>query len=317
MVSLNRHFLSTTNDYHKCELDSLYWEITLSAMLEDPRSLCRGVLEKPDSFGNLLYDFLSNVIPMNRIHRLIEIGGGYGCLMRDFLRRNDALCATMIDLSPFLIGRQQETLQEFKVQFIEGDFFEMDDSALSNIDMAILNEVIGDFPTVCEIQRDMLLECPDPVDQLLGEVRRIYNSYQIALPVKERFTMNLGAIQALEKLCTARIPYIYISEHSCEACVPKQLMGLLELTPTGDPERISLYGHNEYTIRFSDLERVAASFGYSSLRGQYIDFIKPEIKDDVEFILRLGSSKIDRHEIIQQFIEDLIKYEYLVLSLPA
>jgi hypothetical protein len=163
----------------------------------------------------------------------------------------------------------------------------------------------------------MLFESPDPEDLLLGEVRRIFNSYQIVLPVKERFTMNLGAIQALEKLCSARVPYIYISEHSCEACVPKQLTGLLELTPAGDPERISLHGHNEYTIRFSDLERVAASFGYSSMRGQYIDFIKPEIKDDVEFILRLGSSKIDRHEIIRQFIEDLIKYEYLVLSLSA
>jgi hypothetical protein len=316
-VSPEKHFLSTTNGYHEHELDSLVWEITLSSMLEDPRSLCRGVLGKADSFGNLLYDYLATVIPMDRMRHLIEIGGGYGYLMRDFLRRNNTFCATMIDLSPFLLARQQETLREFEVQFIEGDFFGIDDSVLSSIDMAILNEVIGDFPTVCEIQRDMLFESPDPGDQLLGDVRRIYNSYQIALPVKERFTVNLGAIQALEKLCTARIPYIYISEHSCEACVPKQLTGLLELTPTGDPERIKLHGHNEYTIRFSDLERVAASFGYSSMRGQYIDFIKPEIKDDVEFILHLGSSKIDRHEIIRQFIEDLVKYEYLVLKLPV
>jgi hypothetical protein len=171
---LKEHFLNTTNDYHKHELDSLVWEITLSSMLEDPRSLCRGVLEKPDSFGNLLYDFLATVIPMNRILRLIEIGGGYGYLMRDFLRRNNTLRSTMIDLSPFLLARQQETLQEFEVQFIEGDFFEMDNSILSNIDLAILNEVIGDFPTVCEIQRDMLFECSDTVDPLLGEVRRIY-----------------------------------------------------------------------------------------------------------------------------------------------
>jgi hypothetical protein len=133
----------------------------------------------------------------------------------------------------------------------------------------------------------------------------------------ERFAVNLGAIQALEKLCSAQIPYIYISEHSCEASIPKQLLGLLELTATGDPERIRLHGHDEYSIRFSDLERVAAFFGYNFRRGQYLDFINPQIGNGIEFILRLGPSKIDRHEIIRQFIEDLAKYEYLVLSLPA
>jgi hypothetical protein len=115
----------------------------------------------------------------------------------------------------------------------------------------------------------------------------------------EQLTVNLGAIQALERLCAARIPYIYISEHSCEACVPKQFMGLLEIATPGEPERIRLRGHDEYTIRFSDLERVAAIFGYTSKRGQYFDFIEPMIEGEVEFILRLGASKIDRHEIIR------------------
>jgi hypothetical protein len=286
-------------------------------MLEDPRSLCRTVLRKGDTFRNLLFDFLSTIIPMGRIRRLIEVGGGYGYLMRDFLRRNKELSATMIDISPFLLAKQREALRGFPVQFLQGDFFEMDESVLSNIDLAILNEVVGDFPTACDVPRDMLLECSALEDPLIREVRRVYKCYGITPPFMERFTVNLGAIQALEKLCSAQIPYIYISEHSCEASVPKQLMGLLELTATEDPERIRLHGHDEYTIRFSDLERVASSYGYSSLRGQYIDFIKPEIKEDVEFILRLGSSKIDRHEIIRQFIEDLIKYEYLVLSLSA
>ena len=124
---MKKHFLSTTDDYHKCKLDSLGWEITLSVMLENPRSPCRDVLLKGDSFGNLLYDFLVTVIPMNRIHRIIEVGGGYGYLMRDFLRRNNTLCATMIDLSPFLLAQQKETLREFAVKFVQGDFLEMKD----------------------------------------------------------------------------------------------------------------------------------------------------------------------------------------------
>ena len=313
-----KHYLNTTKDYHKNKLDSLAWEITLSVMLEDPRSLCRTVLRKGDTFGNLLFDFLSTIIPMSHIRRLIEVGGGYGYLMRDFLRRNKELSATMIDISPFLLAQQQEALRGLPVQFLQGDFFEMDESVLSNIiDLVILNEVVGDFPTACEVPRDTLLESSATEDPLLMEVRRIYKCYGITPPFMERFTVNLGAIQAVEKLCTAKIPYIYISEHSCEARVPKQLMGLLELTATGVPERIRLHGHDEYSIRFSDLERVAAFFGYNSRRGQYIDFINPQIRDDIEFILRLGTSKIDRHEIIRQFIEDLAKYEYLVFSLPA
>jgi hypothetical protein len=314
---MKEYFLNLTEDYHKNKLDSLIWEITLSVMLEDPRSLCRSILKRDASFGNLLYDFLEMAVPMDRVARFIEVGGGYGHLMRDFLRRNNKLSATMIDLSPLLLAKQRETLREFEVQFIQEDFLEMDSSILSNIDLAILNEVVGDFPTICQISKNMVEERSDLEDPLLQEVKRIYSTYAIKPPNTLQFNVNLGAIQALEKLCAARVPYIYLSEHSCEARVPRRMAGLLELDPTGNPERIRLHGHNEYTIRFSDLERVAAFFGYASQRGQYIDFIEPLIGDDVEFILRLGSSKIDRHEIIRQFIEDLIKYEYLILKLPA
>jgi hypothetical protein len=146
-------------------------------------------------------------------------------------------------------------------------------------------------------------------------VRRICRSYEIWPSGKEHFTVNLGAILALERLCSARIPYVYISEHSCQARAPEELARLIELEPTGEPERIRLRGHDEYTIRFSDLEKVAASFGYSCRRGQYLDFIEPVIEGEVPFILCLDSSKVARFEIIRQFIEDLVKYEYLILCI--
>jgi hypothetical protein len=314
--ALKGHFISTTDGYHRHELDSLVWEITLSVMLEDPRSSCRSVLKKSSTFGNLLYDLLGTALPMDRIRRIMEIGGGYGHLMRDFLRRNDMLRATMIDLSPFLLTQQRETLREFEVQFLQGDFFEMDDQVLSNIDLVILNEVIGDFPTACQIPWEALLARPDAGDDLIQEVQRIHDRYGVPLLAAESFNMNLGAIHALEKLCTAQVPYLYVSEHSCEAHVPEELTRLMELNPTGDPQRIRLHGHDEYTIRFSDLERVASFFGYASVRGQYLDFIEPVINQEVAFILCLVSSKNDRHEIIRQFIEDLVRYEYLILSLP-
>lgn len=316
--------LSRTDDYHKQVLSTLIWEVTLSVMLEDHRSLCRSILQKNESFGNLLYDFLCTIIPMESIRSIIEVGGGYGYLMRDFLIRNKGLCATMIEISPALIEKQKALLGDFNVRFIHDDFFLADPLAFSNIDLAILNEVIGDFPTACNVPANSLFNQADPDDSgnaVQREVFRVRKKYGIVPAVGDQFTVNLGAIQALERLCIARIPNIYISEHSCEARVPERLAGLLALDaigePKGVPERIRLYGHDEYTVRFSDLEQVAKSFGYKVRRGQYIDFIEPIIDDEVEFILRLGSSKIDRHEIIRQFIEDLVKYEYLVLSLPA
>lgn len=311
---MSRYFLNTTDGYHKNMLDSLGWEVTLSVMLEDERSPCRSVIRRPDTFGNLLYDFLSNVLPMDSVRRVVEIGGGYGYLMRDFLQRNERLRATMVDISPVLLSAQAKTLQGFDVHFRREDLLAMEPSALSGFDLAVLNEVVGDLPTACNVPEKLLRSPFDSTDAVLQEVRRICHSYGIGPSSGEYFTVNLGAILATEKLCSARIPYIYISEHSCQAMVPAELARLIELNPTGDPERISLRGHDEYTIRFSDLERIAASFGYACRRGQYLDFIEPVIEGEVPFILCLDSSKVDRYEIIRQFIEDLVKYEYLVLS---
>jgi hypothetical protein len=312
---LSRYFLNTTDGYHKNKLDSLGWEATLSVMLEDIGSPCRSVIRRPNTFGNLLYDFLSTVLPMDSIRLIIEIGGGYGHLMRDFLRRNERLRATMVDISPVLLSAQEKALQGFDVQFKGEDFLAMEAGFLSGFDLAVLNEVVGDLPTACEISQNLLGDSSEPADPVLQQVRRICYSYGISPASGEHFTVNLGAILATEKLCSARIPYIYISEHSCEARAPAGLARLIELDPTGDPERIPLRGHDEYTIRFSDLERVAASFGYDCRRGQYLDFIEPVIEGEVPFILCLDSSKVARYEIIRQFIEDLVKYEYLVLCI--
>jgi len=310
------HYLSTTTSYHRHELDSLLPEVTVSLMLEDPAGPCRSILEKKGSFGDLLYDLLEQSIPMHRISRIIEVGGGYGYLMRDLLKRNGRLKATMLDLSPYLLEMQRQALDGFDARFICCDFLEEGgtaDSVLPHMDLAILNEVVGDLPTACCIPASAL-SCSHPDDALISEVRRIFCSYHLTPPLGERFNFNLGAVQAVEKLCSASVPYIYISEHSCQARVPAALSGLLQISSPGEPERIRLRGHDEYTVRFSDLECVASSMGYDAMRGSYLDFIRPVIEGEVAFILRLGPSKVDRYEIISQFVEDLAKYEFLVLS---
>jgi len=47
--------------------------------------------------------------------------------------------------------------------------------------------------------------------------------YNLPLGLNENEHINIGAIEMVEKLCSAGIKYIYLSEHSCEAIVPEPM----------------------------------------------------------------------------------------------
>ncbi len=307
-------FLNTTTEYHLTDLDSLGWELTVCNALYPENSPCRRILHIGESYGNILYDFLSGIIPMDRITRMIEIGGGYGYLASDFLGKNPSLSAAMMDISPFLLERQRETLKGLKADFVPGDFFQQDTAFFGNFDLAVLNEIVGDFPTLCEIESGALNSLPDTTNPDLGRIQEIFTSYNLEKPAAERFNFNIGAAEAVEKLCRTGVPYIFLSEHSCEASAPDEFKNLVNIIPSRNPERIRLRGHDEYTIRFSYLEEIARSLGYASRRGCYAEFLKFSLSGEIRFILASGSSAKDDHEIIRQFIEDLFKYEYVILS---
>ncbi len=306
-----RYHINDTSSYHREGLKTLGWELTVTNALEDPLSPCRSVLEKKESFGNLLFDHLNATIPLNSLNSIIEIGGGYGFLMRDFMQRGNFHKAAMLDLSPILLSRQKETLKDFPISFIENNYFFVDTAFFREYDLALLNEIIGDFPTICDVEPDFHKAVDSDTDPILARIKAFFTTYGLPIPEKS-FNINIGAIEAVEKLCCAGIKYIYLSEHSCEATVPEVLQNKINVTGSQNPERITLMGHCEYTIRFSYLERIADRVGYRVLRGQYKDFINVPYTDRVNFILTSNSQK-DEHEIIRQFIEDLYKYEYLLL----
>lgn len=95
-------FMSSTSDYYVHGIDTLGWELTVCNALYPVKSPCRGILKRDDSYGNLLYDYLGRFLPMGEIRSVIEIGGGYGYLMRDFLTKSPSLKVTMLEISPFL-----------------------------------------------------------------------------------------------------------------------------------------------------------------------------------------------------------------------
>lgn len=304
--------INDTRSYHVSGISTLGWELTVCNALEETGSPCRDILLKKDTFGNLLYDYLSSVISMDSISSMLEIGGGYGFLMRDFLGKNPAMKAHMVEISGLLLRKQRETLRGFDVEFMQNDFFDIDTGLLFNIDLAVLNEVIGDFVTVCEVSPE-IFNTPDAgPDPVLRNIKRIYLEYGLPLPGGV-VTVNLGALNAVERLCMSGIKYIYISEHSCEAAVPDELKDRIRIASPGEPEQIRLMGHDEYTIKFSYLEKIAKKLQYRVVRGQYRDIMPFEYSDRLNFILTSHSQK-DEHEIIRQFAEDLFKYEYLIMS---
>jgi hypothetical protein len=306
----DRVIINDTSGYHIDEIDTLGWELTLCNSLEPADSPIRPILERNGTFGALLFDFLSTHIPMEKIQSILEVGGGYGYIMRDFLEKLPGARPSMMDISPFLLSKQKQTLSGRDVAFYGQDFLTASPELLQTHDLVILNENIGDFPTACGLTNAMLDEKAG--DGAAEEIRRLIGKYGLVVPSGSAFNFNLGAVRAVELLCSSGVRYVYLSEHSCEAAAPEKWKRVLDIVPSDNPERIALRGHDEYTIRFSNLEAVAAHYGYHTVRGNYTDILPVKFDDRINFILMSKTEK-DEHEIIRLFIGDLYKYEYLVL----
>ncbi len=308
---MKKPVINDTREYHKSEIDSLGWEVTVCNMLEQSDSIVQNILKKKSTFGTLLFDHIEKNYIQHSIRRALEVGGGYGYIMRDLLMRYPSAEAVMLDISSYLIRKQKETLWDFDVDFVEKDFFETDSDFLSGFDTVILNENMGDFETVAGLSED---NAGNDVNRKTRErVINFIEKYKLKRDMEREISLNTGAIKAVEKLCSAGIELIYLGEHSCEPEVPGELEEILGITRTENPERIMLKGHDEYTIKFSDLIAVAEKFHYRIERGSFADIIQPELTDELITLLR-SSIAGDKTEIIQHFIHDLYRYEYLILK---
>ena len=142
------YLLNTTEDYHVNNLKTLGWELTVCNALYPQESPCRNLLQSKDSFGVQLYHFLEKLIPLQEVHNVLEVGGGMGYLMHDFLSLNPALSATMLDISPYLLEKQKEILSGFNVSFCQKDILKINPDDLACFNLVIMNENLGDLPTL-------------------------------------------------------------------------------------------------------------------------------------------------------------------------
>ena len=300
--------INDTRTYHKEHITTLGWELTVCNMLYPEESPCREVVKNNASYGTLLYEFLSGFIDMKQVKSIMEVGGGYGFLMKDFLALCTQVQVTMVDISPAMLEEQRKNV-EGAVTFIQSDFLELDNILLKNTDCIICNEIIGDFVTVCNIT-DEILESSSPE---IKECKRLIDEYNLDIQSKP-FNFNLGALLAIEKICKAGTKYIYVSEHSCESESKGDFRECVPVRPTFNPQEIWLFGHSEYTIRFSHIEAVASKWGYTVHRGVYNDIFGCRMTPKLQFILNSTASAKDEYEILRQFIDDMFTYEYIICS---
>lgn len=302
-------YINDTSAYHRKGLETLGWELTVCNSLEPENSPCRKILIRPGTFGELLIPLLTRFIDPDLINSFIEVGGGYGYISRDILREYPGKKAAMLDISPWLLEKQKESLTGLNAEFHLMDFFKADDAFLQKFDLAVFNENIGDFPAACRLTPELLRQEDHPA---VREAAQFIEKYRLEIPDRP-FDLNTGAIKAVSRICSAGIKAAYFSEHSAEAVAPARFSKFIDTGSTGFPEKIKLKDHDEYTIKFSHLVQVAEFYGYTVCRGSYLDFIEPADTPLLNFILTSGSSK-DEHEIIRHFVEDLCKYEYIIVS---
>jgi len=304
------YLLNTTENYHVNNLTSLGWELTVCNALYPKSSPCRNILLLKESLGVQLYHFLETLIPINDVHKVLEVGGGLGYLMHDFLSINPALSATMLDISPYLLGKQEETLAGFNVNFCQKDILKITANDLACFDLVILNENLGDLPTLVA-NRDENIGIETESINWRERLEYFQDKYALSFPEKEN--INIGAMEVVDKFCQAQIKYIYLSEHSCETSSPALLKPYPNFASSNNPEKITLKGHNEYTIKFSCLQKIAQHWNYKVARGQFADFLHPDFNDKVKTALRLETPFTGEQEIIRHFVYDLYKYEYMVI----
>jgi hypothetical protein len=245
------------------------------------------------------------------MHNILEIGGGLGYLMRDLLSLNPSLSATMLDISPYLLQKQKEILVGFHVHFCQKDILKITTDDLTCFDLAIMNENLGDLPTLIA-RSDKNISTDEESTHLQERVSYFQEKYALSFSPDEN--INIGAMEVLDKLCLTPIKYIYLSEHSCEASIPVHLKPYLNFASSNNPEKITLQGHDEYTIKFSHLQKIAEFCNYAVVRGQFADFLPLDFNDKVKTALRLETPFTAEQEIIQQFVYDLYKYEYMVIK---
>ncbi len=309
---------TTTPFYAGAEDPSLFWELTICQCLADPGSPYQKAVECPGAYGALLARFLRQRIGLDPSWSVVEVGGGYGSLMAGLLAEVPLRDVTMVDVSPFFSREQRKALGNragFRFETRDGiAFFSEEDG---EVDLVISNENLGDLPQAVGVEREALVGAlrGGSSEGVLGEVAELVHRYGLDLSnAPEVFAFNLGPIRYLEAMAP-RARRVFLSEHACDAALPTPWGEFLAPT-TGDgyPRRIPLKGHDEYTIRFGDLERVARVLGYRATRFPMAELVGLRSDAGLRAMARVRTHATEAAEVVHEFCEHVADYQCMLLE---
>ncbi|MBW1645921.1 MAG: SAM-dependent methyltransferase [Deltaproteobacteria bacterium] len=308
--------LNTTDHYYTGESPSLLWEMTISQSLGDGSGAFAQALEQPAAYGRRLGEFLLHEtdLPVSG-GEIIEVGGGYGTLMAGLLQVLSPRRITMIDISSLLLERQREALAPVaagsEISFIREDVFTWLARERPAADLMILNENLGDFPTLTGIDKQALTACQAPASAP-GEIP----------PPGELSPAQLAAeaarvIDLLELLAASGVSHIFLCEHGSDTMLPWPFSLFPAIQPPGNhinPRRINLKDHAEYNIRFDHLEQAASRLGFTVRRAHLMEMLRLRFDDEIDYLLRKGKPENEAQEILLELYEHISEYQIMLLT---
>lgn len=325
--------LNLTSDYYTGAHPSLLWEMTICQSLGDGNGAFSRALERPLAYGALVAEYLHRemALPL-QCDNIIEIGGGYGTLMTALLGVLKPQQVTMVDISPALLEKQKEHLKEHPISFQCQDIFSWLPTLKEPADLLILNEIIGDFPTITDLSKNILPKyqfenraeldkIPLPSDltnsELVTEAARLIATYKLNLDdLPERFNLNYGALRFIETLAQTKVAKTFITEHGSDTIIPYPFSLYPTIVPAAElnPRRIQLKDHDEYNIRFDHLEQVAKALNLKVKRFHLMDLLQLRFDDEINYLLTSQRPISEEQEVLLEFYEHVAEYQGILLE---
>ncbi len=302
---------------------SLAWEMTICECLSSRGSPYLEAMREPKPYGEAVGRFVQARLGLSAGSSVLEVGGGYGTLMAAFLDVIPARDVTLVDVSPFLLAEQRRALASRpQCSFVEADALSFLGSCDREWDLVVSNENLGDLRAYTDLPREEVAAAlADPArlrdgagdDDLIASAARKFARYGLPLPDGPAFHFNYGAIEYLESLAP-RARAVFLSEHGADTVLPKPYSEFVSCEgSTGLPRRISLKGHDEYSIHFGFLERVARKLGYQVCRFHMMEFLGLRHDEGVRFMVRAASTRSEKAELMQEFFLHAAEYQCMLL----
>jgi|GEM_PF-1981585 len=240
-------------------------ETTISHMFREPHTALDN-----RSYGQAFCDWLVASGQLKSPCKIVEIGCGLGYFANAILDRlqgeypgiYDGLSYTLFDLSPELQVAQKSNCSRHAriTQFVSGNI-ESYDFRDQRFDLALSNEVIADL-SVATISPDNIESgSPQSEAEILAQDFQL-QSVPIAQGGERMAVINFGAIKMLQNLDK----FLDDNGHAV----------VTEYGSHGQsPKAVRFSNHDEYTIDFRQLERVAQQLGFQHNRrtmGEVIGF---------------------------------------------